>query len=175
MNEKNVRRSINIIPENVVTATSLRFSTECQIVLSHKTSVQEICSRLCKKVPKNIKLLFELMLELYARRGNWSPIALIARLRILVTCIGQEKLVRTLSDGCTSTQAEEISYTTRTVKTKSVMALCWDTTNPKLECRREAALIIDSKLKKYLLCLLCRHHIYESVVYKLYNNERECF
>ncbi len=75
----------------------------------------------------------------------------IERLPILITYNGQEKLlgVPALSDGCGSTQAEEIyNMICQWGLNSSVKAICCDTTNSNLGWRRGAAVILESKLER---------------------------
>ena len=52
-----------------------------------------------------------------------------------------------------------------------VQALCCDTTNANLGCRNGAAIILEQILKRSLLYLPCRHHIFEIIIGSVFESK----
>lgn len=188
---KNVRGTVNILTDDVVAAFdsckisyigSVRlvaaFSPAMGVnprdLILNKTSFHEIRSKVRKKLAENIKILFG-EAEIHAAIIHWDgkliPDSMtherVERLPILISYNGQEKLlgVPALSDGCGSTQAEEIyNIICEWGLYESVKTICCDTTNSNLSWRKGAAVLLEHKLETELLYLPCRHHMYELVL-----------
>lgn len=91
----------------------------------------------------------------------------IDRLPILVSNNGVYELlnVPALPNGKGITLAEEIySVLQDWSLTRSIKALCCDTTNANLGCKGRAAVLLEQMLETDLLWVPCRHHTYELVL-----------
>lgn len=188
---KNLRGTVNFLTEDVVAAfdncnisyrESVRLTSalasamgvDPQNLVLNKSSFHQIRSNLRQKMAEKIKLLFnETAVDAAVIHwdGKLIPDSMtggrIERLPVLITCNGQEKIlgVPALTDGCGSTQAEEIyNIICEWGLNQSVKALCCDTTASNLGWRNGAAVILERKLERDLLYLPCRHHIYELVL-----------
>lgn len=183
---KNVRGSINILTDEVVAALdsckipyrgSVRLASALAVAMGidphdlilNKTSFHETRSKVRKQMAENIKILFgttEVHIAVIHWDGKLIPDSMscgrVERLPILIIYNGQEELlgVPALSQGCGSTQAEEIyNVICEWGLNESVKAICCDTTNSNLGWRKGAAVILEHKLETELPYLPCRHHI----------------
>jgi len=92
---------------------------------------------------------------------------LVERLPVLISCEGREKLlgVPKLLAGTGEEQAENVfQLLIDWGITDSVVAVCCDTTASNTGRLNDACVLLEQRLKKDMLYLMCRHHIYELVL-----------
>jgi len=92
---------------------------------------------------------------------------LVERLPVLISCEGREKLlgVPKLSAGTGEEQAENVFQLLIDWRiSDSVVAVCCDTTASNAGRLNGACVLLEQRLKKDMLYLMCRHHIYELVL-----------